>query len=138
VLAAIAALMVGCGGGPTPSPPTYTPDILEQVQIYAPRVIDLRQRFPELEDYIQQKDWVNIQSFIHGPMGDLRSRVKRLSATLLPRDEEKAEAIASDLFSHLERLDNAAKENNQVVAGQEYRGALDDFDAFLNLVPTAD
>lgn len=135
VLAAIAALMVSCGGGPVEKPQTYTPEVLERVEIYTPGVVALRQRFPELEEYIQQRDWVNIQSFIHGPLGDLRAKVKRLSGTLLPTDQDQAEAIASDLFVHLERLDSAAKENNQVAAGQEYRGALDDFDALLKLVP---
>jgi hypothetical protein len=69
-------------------------------------------------------------------MGELRSRVNRLAATLLTKDQPQAQALTKDLYAHLERLDEAAATNQQVVAGQEYRNALDDFDSFLSLVPT--
>ena len=139
ILAAIATLMVACGG-PTASkiPTTYTPEVLQQVQIFTPRVVALRERFPELEDYIQNKDWVNIGSFIHGPMGELRESMNRLSGSLLPKDTPEAKELAQEVFVHLERLDAAATENNQVIAGREYRNALDDFDAYLNLIPAVD
>lgn len=135
ILAAIATFIVSCGGSPPQQPLTYTPEVLNQVQIYTPGVVALRQRFPELEEYIQRENWVDVQSFIHGPMGELRARMNRLASTLLPDDEKQAKSIAEDLYVHLERLDSAAQDNNQVLAGKEYRSALDDFDAFLDLVP---
>ncbi|MGB6017030.1 MAG: photosystem II protein PsbQ [Nodosilinea sp.] len=137
LLAIAATCLVACGGPATKIPTTYTPEILQQVELYTPGVVTLRDRFPELEGYIQDQDWVDVQSFIHGPMGELRSRVNRLAATLLTKDQPQAEALAKELYGHLERLDEAAANGQQVVAGQEYRNALDDFDAFLNLVPTA-
>ncbi|WP_026072453.1 photosystem II protein PsbQ [Nodosilinea nodulosa] len=136
LLAVVATCLVACGGPAAKIPTTYTPEILQQVELYTPGVVSLRDRFPELESYIQQKDWVNVQSFIHGPMGEMRARVNRLAATLLTKDQPKAKAVAKELYTHLERLDEAAAEGQQVLAGQEYRNALDDFDAFLNLVPT--
>lgn len=136
ILAVIATFIVSCSGPAAKQPTTYTPDILQQVQIFTPGVTELRDRLPELEDSIQQKNWVDVSSFIHGPLGELRARMNRLAATLLPQDAAKATALAQDLYVHLERLDEAAKQNQQVIAGQEYRNALDDFDAFLSLVPT--
>ncbi|MEO1070459.1 MAG: photosystem II protein PsbQ [Cyanobacteria bacterium J06638_6] len=136
LLAVVATCLVACGGPAAKVPTTYTPEILQQVELYTPGVVALRDRFSELEGYIQTKDWVNVQSFIHGPMGELRTRVNRLAATLLTKDQPKAEALAQDLYAHLERLDEAAVTNQQVVAGQEYRNALDDFDSFLSLIPT--
>jgi photosystem II protein PsbQ len=136
LLAVVATCLVACGGPTAKAPTTYTPTMLEQVQIYTPSVTELRDRFPELQGYIQKKDWVNVQSFIHGPMGELRARLGRLANTLLVSDQPQAKALAKDLFVHLERLDEAAVNNQQVVAGQEYRNALDDFDSFLSLVPT--
>jgi photosystem II protein PsbQ len=137
LLAVIATTLVACGGGPaSKAPTTYTPAVLQQVELYSPGVATLRDRFPELEGYIQKQDWVNVQSFIHGPMGELRARANRLAATLLPQDKDKAQALAQELYVHLERLDEAAANRQQVVAGQEYRNALDDFDSFLSLVPT--
>ena len=137
LLAVIAAGLVACGGGPaSKAPTTYTPAVLQQVELYSPGVATLRDRFPELESYIQNQDWVNVQSFIHGPMGELRARGNRLAATLLPQDKSQAQALAQELYAHLERLDEAATNRQQVIAGQEYRNALDDFDSFLSLVPT--
>jgi len=136
VLAIAATCLVACGGPAAKIPTTYTPAILQQVELYTPAVAALRDRFPELEGYIQTKDWVNVQSFIHGPMGEMRTRVNRLANSLLTKDKPQAQAIAQELYTHLERLDEAAATNQQVIAGQEYRNALDDFDSFLSLVPT--
>jgi photosystem II protein PsbQ len=136
LLAIVATCLVACGGPASKQPTTYTPEIMQQVELYSPGVAELRTRFPELEQYIQAKDWVDVKSFIHGPMGELRTRVNRLAATLLPKDQPKAKELAQELYVHLERLDEAATEGQQVIAGQEYRNALDDFDSFLSLVPT--
>lgn len=137
LLAVIASGLVACGGGPANKvPTTYTPNVLQKVELYTPGVATLRERFPEMAGYIQAQDWVNVQSFIHGPMGELRARMNRLAATLLPQDREKAQVLAQELYAHLERLDEAAANRQQVIAGQEYRNALDDFDTFLSLVPT--
>lgn len=136
ILAAIATLIVSCGGAAPKPPATYTPEILQKVQLYAPAVSDLRERLPELEAYIQDKDWVNIGSFIHGPLGEMRTQMNRLAATLLPKDAAQAKLLAKEVYVHLERLDQAAADNNQVIAGQEYRNAIDDFDVFLDLVPS--
>ncbi|XGB43979.1 MAG: hypothetical protein LVS60_06150 [Nodosilinea sp. LVE1205-7] len=86
---------------------------------------------------MQNQDWVNVQSFIHGPMGELRARVNRLAASLLLRDQPQAEALAKEIYGHLERLDEAAANGQQTAAGREYRNALDDFDSFLSLIPSA-
>ncbi|MGF1570429.1 MAG: photosystem II protein PsbQ [Nodosilinea sp.] len=136
LLAFLATWLVACGGPAAKQPTTYTPALLEQVELYSPAVATLRDRFPELEEYIRQQDWVDVQSFIHGPMGELRTRVNRLAATLLTQDQPQAKALAKELYVHLERLDEAAASGQQVIAGQEYRNALDDFDGFLNLIPT--
>jgi photosystem II protein PsbQ len=136
LLAIVATFLVACGGPAAKIPTTYTPEILQRVELYTPAVAELRDRFPELQGYIQKKDWVNVQSFIHGPMGEMRARVNRLAATLLTKDQPQAQALAKELYAHLERLDEAAANNQQVIAGQEYRNALDNFDAFLSFVPT--
>ena len=135
LLATISVLSVSCGGSNISQPTTYSGEQLAQIEIYAPRVIELRDRFPELEDYIQNKDWVDIGSFIHGPMGELRARLGRVAVRLLPQDAKQAKALADELAVHLERLDAAAQEYNQIEAAGQYRKALDDFDAFISLLP---
>jgi photosystem II protein PsbQ len=136
LLAAIATFLVSCGGASVAKVPTYTPTMLEQIQTLTPRVTGMRDRFPELEGYIQNKSWVDIRSFIHGPMGELRLRLGRVANQLLPNDASQAKALIDDLAVHLERLDAAAADYNQVESGKQYRLALDDFDAFFELVPS--
>lgn len=136
LLAVIATGLVGCGGSNVSQPTTYSGEQIAQIEIYAPRVTELRDRFPELENYIQYKDWVNISSFIHGPMGELRARLGRVAARLLPQDAEQARYYAEEIAKHLEKLDAAAEDYNQIEAGKQYREALDDFDAFISLIPS--
>jgi photosystem II protein PsbQ len=135
VLAVVATCIVGCGGAEVAQPTTYSGEQIAQLEIFAPRVTDLRDRFPELEDYIQNKDWVDISSFIHGPMGELRVGLERVAVRLLPQDAEQAKYYAEEIGTHLERLDAAADDYNQIEAGKQYREALDDFNAFVGLIP---
>jgi photosystem II protein PsbQ len=137
VLAVVVTCLMACGGPAVKVPPTYTPEVLQRIELYRSGVDSLRDRFPELQGYIQNQDWVNVQSFIHGPMGELRARVNRLAASLLLRDQPQAEALAKEIYGHLERLDEAAANGQQTAAGREYRNALDDFDSFLSLIPSA-
>jgi photosystem II protein PsbQ len=135
ILVAIAVLVVGCSNATVTQPSTYNAEKIADLQIYTPAVTELRDRFPELEDYIQNKDWVNIRSFIHGPMGELRARLGRVAIRLLPNSSPQAKALADSLAVHLEKLDAAAADFNQIEAANQYRQALDDFDAFLALLP---
>jgi hypothetical protein len=60
-----------------------------------------------------------------------------LSRSLLPKDREQATKLAKELFVHFERIDAAAKARNSEIAETQYREALRDFDAFLDLIPKA-
>lgn len=135
VLAVVATCIVGCGGAEVAQPTTYSGEQIAQLEIFAPRVTELRDRFPELEDSIQNKQWVDISSFIHGPMGELRARLDRVAVRLLPQDAEQAKYYAEEIGNHLEKLDAAADEYDQIEAGKQYREALDDFNAFVELIP---
>ncbi|MEM6836763.1 MAG: photosystem II protein PsbQ [Cyanobacteria bacterium P01_C01_bin.120] len=135
ILALVATCLVGCGGAQVSGPATYTNEQLAQIEILAPRATELRVLFPELEEFIQNKDWVNISSFIHGPLGELRVRLNRLAIRLSPPDTKQAKYYAEEVAKHLEKLDAAAGAYNQVEAGNQYRQALDDLDAFIALIP---
>lgn len=137
VLAVVATCLVGCGGAKVAQPTTYSTEQIAQLEIYAPRVTELRDRFPELANYIQAKDWVDISAFIHGPLGELRVGLERVAARLLPQDATQARAYAEEIGTHLEKLDAAAEEYNQIEVGRQYREAIDDFDAFISLIPKA-
>jgi len=134
VLVAVTVLLVSCSS-PTEIPPTYTPEKLSQLQNIVAPIEAARARMSELQGLIQAKNWVDTDTFIHGPLGELRQSMSYLSRNLLPDDQKQAAELTKNLFAHLEKLDAAAKSQDYVLANQQFSESLKDFDGFLNLVP---
>ena len=66
----------------------YSDAQLQKIELSAVGIQTLRDRMDELESLIQQDEWVNIRTFIHGPLGDLRSKTNYLTQSLLlPKDK---------------------------------------------------
>jgi photosystem II protein PsbQ len=119
----------------TPKAATYTPAQIEQIQKYVPKITEFRGRMDELQTLIQKRNWIDTRTFIHGPLGQLRQDMAYVTRYLLPKDQPAARKAAKDVFGHLETIDKAAEANSYEVASQNYREALKDFDAFLQLLP---
>jgi photosystem II protein PsbQ len=138
VLVAIAILLVSCSGAPAAKIPTvYTPEKIAQLQVYVEPIAQMRERMSELQNLIAKKQWVDAVALIHGPFGRLRKEMLDLSANLLIKDQKSAKKLAKDLFFRFERIDAAAKERDSGTAEIQYREAIRDFDAFLDLIPQA-
>ncbi|MGB3293038.1 MAG: photosystem II protein PsbQ [Phormidesmis sp.] len=135
LLAAIATFLVSCGGGPEAVVPTYTPEKISQLQTYVNRIEATRKRLPELANYIEKDNWVNVDNFTHGPLGQLRAELTRLSNQLLPEDQKNAKTLTDDILGHLQKIDVASDERSYESAIAQYREFVDDFDAFLGIVP---
>lgn len=137
LLAWVATCLVACGGpSATLPPPTYTPDMIAQVQRFTPGVQQVRDRLPELGSAIATQNWSNIKSLLHGPFGDLRRNMTLVSRSLLPADQPKADELAQEVFRHLIQIDQAVDTRNLAQAKRNYQDALQDFDAFLQLIPS--
>ncbi len=128
---------MSCGSGPTAVAPTYTPEKIAQIQTYVGRIEANRIRLPDLERYIEKDNWVNVDNFTHGPLGQLRSELSRLSSQLLPADQSKAKALSEDILGHLQKLDEASANRDYSGAIAQYREFVGDFDALLSVVPEA-
>ena len=135
LLAAIATFLVSCSSGPAAVAPTYTPEKIAQVSNFVRRIESKRDRLPELLDYIEKDDWVNVDNFTHGPLGQFRADLLRLSAQLLPADQKRTKAMAEDIVGHLENIDEASKDRSYGEAITQYRQFVDDIDALLDVVP---
>jgi photosystem II protein PsbQ len=135
LLAAIASFLVSCSSGPAAEAPTYTPEKIAQLQNYVTRIETARDRLPELARYIEKDNWVNVDNFTHGPLGELRAGLLRLSAQLLPADQNKAKGLSEDILAHLQNIDEASQNRNYEDAISQYREFVDDFDAFLSILP---
>ncbi|MEL6554691.1 MAG: photosystem II protein PsbQ [Cyanobacteria bacterium J06621_11] len=135
LLAAIATFLVSCGGGPAAVAPTYTPEKIAQLTNYVSRLEASRNRLPELLNYIEKDNWVNVDNFTHGPLGQIRAEMLRLSNQLLPADQPKAKALSEEILGHLQNLDEASQERNYGQAITQYREFVGDFEALLSIVP---
>ena len=136
ILVLVTTFLVSCGGpSASKQPPTYTAQQIEQIQQYADRLGEMRQRLSTLAGNIQDRDWVEVGSLIHGPLGTLRQEMNYLSRQLLPQEQKVARDLAKNVFKSLNTIDAAASENNYSEAIRNYGLAVKNLDEFLQLVP---
>ena len=137
VLVLVATGLVSCSSPQVEIPTTYSPEKIAQLQVYVTPIAAARERMETLQGLIADQNWVDTQTYIHGPLGQLRQDMLGLSRSLLPKDQDKAAALAKEVFGHLERLDAAAKDKSSSQAKAQFQGAIADFDSFLDLIPQA-
>ncbi len=137
ILAFVAAFVVSCGSPSEAKVPTYTPTQLEKIQGDVSGIDALRDRMPELATMIQNRDWNNVESFIHGPLGELRFKLNTVARELLPNAQKPALDKAKEVFTHFNELDEAAQKGSYDAAIRSYAKAIQDFDAYLALPPKA-
>ena len=135
ILAMVMTFVVSCSSPTAKTPPTYTAQQIAQIQQFASSVEQLRDKMSILETSIQNRNWTDVGSFIHGPLGEVRRLLSSVTRQLLPDQQQEAKEVAKDLFTSLENIDVAATSGNYPVAVQNYQAALKDFDRFLQLVP---
>ncbi|MEB3283451.1 MAG: photosystem II protein PsbQ [Lyngbya sp.] len=138
LLAFVMAFIVGCGSPQVKEPPTYSDAQLQQIQKYESDILGLRDRMTtELPAYINTSKWVEVDNFVHGPLGTLLQEMNYLTKNLLPNDQPPARKLSREVFEHLLQVGEAAEKADRSLAASSYQAALEDLDAFLNLVPQA-
>jgi photosystem II protein PsbQ len=138
ILVLVTTLLVSCSSPQASKiPTTYSPEKIAQLQVFAEPITAAREEILELQDLLAAQNWVDTRTLIHGPLGQLRRDMLNLSRSLLPKDQKQAAGLAREVFGHLEALDAAAKERNSAQAETQFRQALLDFDAFLEMIPRA-
>lgn len=136
ILVSLATLLISCGGpNVAATPPTYTPEQLEKIQEYSPKIVAVKERSAELQELIEDKDWINVDNFIHGPMTEAKLNMKYLASNLLPEQQKSAQKILREMSSNLVKIYDAAKEADIQQALNSYDAAFADIDKFLDLVP---
>ncbi|OLP20399.1 photosystem II protein PsbQ [Leptolyngbya sp. 'hensonii'] len=116
------------------STPTYTAAQLEQIQVYRSNLKAVSDRLPELVPMIEKRQWTDVRDFIHGPMGELRVRMNRLTRSLLPQEQAAATAAAREVFEHLIELDEAALAQSYSKMVRSYGETLRDLNAYFAAV----
>jgi photosystem II protein PsbQ len=137
MMAFLMAFLVSCSSVEAKVPTTYTTAQIQQIQRYVPTLTEFRSRMDKLGTLIQQRNWVDTRTYIHGPLGDLRNTMKTVSASLLPKSQQQAVDLTKSLFGDLVNIDLAAKELDYAKVTASYQKAVNDFDSFLQLIPKA-
>jgi photosystem II protein PsbQ len=136
ILIVLASFLISCGSPSVATPPpTYTEAQLQRIQEYVPDVLTVRDRSEEFRQLIQNKQWIKVGNFIHGPMAEARLDMTYITSNLLPKDQPAARQITRDLFNHLVKLDQAATAGNTQTVFSNYQAAYADIDQFLKLLP---
>ena len=136
LLVVVTTFLVSCSSPEVKVPDTYTPDRLSQIEMFLIPVDEAREGMNTLGEFVKDDNWIDTRTYIHGPFGFLRRDLTYLANTLLPSDKAQAEELVDEIFAHIDRLDAAAKDQNALVTNNEYRNAVSDFDAYLDLIPT--
>lgn len=135
MIALLAVLMVSCSSG-VAKVTTYSPEQLTKIADYTTNLVVYRDRMDRLNEFIQKQQWVNVDTYIHGPLGALRGQATYLTQNLLlPKDRDQVLNAAREIFEHLEKIDVAADDGNYNLAVTNYQEAVKDLDNFLNLIP---
>ncbi len=135
VLAAIALFIVSCGGVKEAALPTYTDADIAQIETYVADIDQLRDRLTELPEMARTAKWSDIDSLIHGPLGDLRFKMSSVARKLDKSQQADARSISKDVFGHLVAIDDAAKGQNYESVLLNYNGVLEDIERFVQLTP---
>lgn len=137
ILVIITTLLVSCGNPtPTAKGPLYSTAQLEQIQRYTKDIQTLREQMLELPPLIQQQEWTDVESFIHGPLGELRAKMSRLARSLTPKAQKGTLDAAQEVFEHLIAIDEAAQTRDTNKALRNYNQTLQAFEAFFQLIPS--
>jgi photosystem II protein PsbQ len=137
IMSFMMAFLVSCSSVEAKVPTTYTTAQVQQIQRYVPTLTELRSRMDNLGTLIQKRKWIDTKTYIHGPLGDLRGAMKSVSAVLLPKSQQQAVDLTKSLFADLVNIDIAAKDLDYAKVTSSYQKAVNDFDAFLQLIPKA-
>jgi photosystem II protein PsbQ len=135
MIALLAVLMVSCSSG-VAKVTTYSPEQLTKIADYTTNLVVYRDRMDRLNELIQKQQWVNVDTYIHGPLGALRGQTTYLTQNLLlPKDRDQVLSAAREIFDHLEKIDVAANDGNYNLAVTNYQEAVKDLENFLDLIP---
>lgn len=115
-------------------PQSYSTEQIAEIQSYAAQVQAMRDRFGELQGLIEKEDFIFARNFIHGPLGELRTKMLFIAQDLYPEARDQARAATKKLASALSAIDKAGIDKDYKAAAKGYTNlnkALDDFFAVL-------
>ena len=76
LLVLMTTLLVSCSSPQASKiPTTYTPEKIEQLQIYVKPLNEAVEQLSVLQESISKQNWIDTRTIIHGPLGQLRKQM---------------------------------------------------------------
>lgn len=119
------------------APDAYTAAQLNKLAKAVAEVNTLRGNLEAFQPAIEKRNWAEVHKGVADLLPDLKQKMMVVTDKLTLNDRLLARAISTEVFIHLERIDEADEVYDYQAAETNYLQALQDFDAFLNLVPTS-
>ena len=136
ILVSLATLLISCGGpNVATAPPSYTQSQIEKIQEYVPDLVAVKDRGPELQKLIENEDWIDVGTFIHGPITEAKLNMNFIVSNLFPDQQKQARKIVRNMLNNLVKIDQAADARNSRQALSAYDAVFGDISQFLDLVP---
>ncbi|MEB3295548.1 MAG: photosystem II protein PsbQ [Synechococcales bacterium] len=118
-------------------PRTYSAEQIATIQEFSGEVNAMRDRLTELEGLIEKEDWIFMRNFVHGPFGELRSKLLFISQQLFPETRQEAQAAIKDVAAALVTIDKAGIDKDYRLAARGYSSLVKSLDSFFSLLPSA-
>jgi len=115
----------------------YSSAQLKQIARATETVKSMRNELADVEPDIQLRNWDAVHEEVAVLLPELRQSMRNVTDRLQLSDRALARAVATEVFIHLERVDEADEMENYQAAEINHMQALQDFDIFLTLIPTA-
>lgn len=116
---------------------SYSKSQQNKIDKAAKDVKSLRDRLEAFQPAIKKQEWAKVHQDVAELLPDLKQKMKSVTDELELSDRILARAVSTEVFIHLEKIDEADEIYDYQAAETNYLQALQDFDAFLNLVPTS-
>jgi photosystem II protein PsbQ len=110
---------------------------LNKLSKSANQVESLRSRLEAFQPAIKKREWSTVHKDVAALLPELKQKMMEVTDQLDLSDRILARAISTEVFIHLERIDEADEIYDYQAAETNYLQALQDFDAFLDLIPTS-
>jgi photosystem II protein PsbQ len=117
--------------------PAYSSAQLKKLAKAGTEVNALRSRLEEFQPAIEKRNWAEVHKKIASLVPDLKSKMMSVTDQLSLNDRLLARALSTEVFIHLEQIDAADEVYDYQAAETNYLQALQDFDAFLSLIPAS-
>jgi photosystem II protein PsbQ len=115
----------------------YAPDQLRKLSKGVYQVELLRSRLEAFRPSIEKRDWGSVHKAVSAVLPELKDKMRLVTDQLTLSDRIFARSVATEVFIHLERIDEADEVNDYQAAETNYLQALQDFDLFLEMIPSA-